>query len=382
MAEDSSVKQIWSDALDPQLLQRLLQRVERPGVCHARLAEAILSRLHGMPHPLSLLADLARRYDTGTAQVEETPIVFVQPARRADDGYSDGGRIAAPVLVQQSPSLQGYERQPDGAHAAAPPQRIIQERTVQPAAPQDQAANRTPANLMSPVTHASPSASPARIVSVSAQQDHAVAVERPLVRRAAAQVTPSPIVYVRQAPRDQLSSPEARAELLPPAVTSQAPSTSTTMTTIHIRKLLQRAVQQPIVTHTHSFTRHQLPVPLVLAAPGASVNGNPLSFPHLSGEGVRPLERRANPRVSDRLGETASGQLPRFRSPSADEGTHSPAVSPSGSQSGREPGIDVTALAERVQRELNMEQLAEKVQRQLRRRLAVERERRGWARWT
>jgi hypothetical protein len=114
--EPAPAGQAWQQALDPELVDRLWQRVERPGIVHLRLTEAVLRRYRGMTAGVPLAELLLRRWEAGLeAPTAPLALVYARPS-------------AFPVAGDAAPGAR--RPQPTGPEAASTP--VVPARLAQP----------------------------------------------------------------------------------------------------------------------------------------------------------------------------------------------------------------------------------------------------------
>jgi hypothetical protein len=94
---------IWQDSLDLRLMQRLLRRLEQPGILKAQISNGILNRTERFAQHLSFGQQLAQRYRGAvSASTNDIPIVYAQPLLVNHSATSDTPSANA----QPTPSSQ------------------------------------------------------------------------------------------------------------------------------------------------------------------------------------------------------------------------------------------------------------------------------------
>lgn len=381
MAEQTTAKQSWQEALDLRLIQRLLRPVVQPGLARSQLAGAILARGQGLAGQLPLLGQVVQRY--GTAEefpADQAPIVYARP--RPDDGGPVGAltapeetsppqrlvvqaRAAPPVepdAVRLRPVLQ---RAAATAPTGALP--VVQAKVSRPAEP----GARPDASGQKAVIQRTAETGPTGALPVirpevepSATTDAGpVAGGQKAVIRQAAETGPTGII------------PVVQPKVSPPAEPAERPALVARPITVGERRgrPAPASPARPVVAPSRSAGQTgviqrslELPVVVEVRRPGWSQSPPPEAF-------QRPVS------VSNRgqpVGQRAAAATVVQRAASG------VALSPPVIQRAEvETEVDLEKLAERVQRELDMEALVAKVQRQLKQRLVVESERRGWVQW-
>ena len=429
------VSRPWHEAIDPQLLGRLLSRVHQPGVTTAHLAAAIVTRLQRMACPLTLLAELTQRYGEETVQVTPIPIVYAQPP------HDHGTQIAevsgpTPAPVQQHLRFVTQVVHHHGAPPGASPPPVPPAPVVSMIGHIVTAPGQEPTNVGPRPVVIAPAVTPPPLLSLQRQPDSSLrhqpdgslrhqpdgSVQRQLdgprgqggheVPPLAHQTTPLTTVAGRRLPHDgrredpspamvvqprpvirrsfagiPLVAPTARPEPadgpadlpVPRPVVRSATRATETATAIRASDVVQTRTDRLLVTETRHITAPSAPLSLVWAAPGMHTTARSPQPATPIGHHPRLADGLSRARVGDGAREAATQrQMPPSPLPPSPAGAGPPPVLPTVPR--RE--IDLKRLAERVHNELDMNRVVEEVQRHLRRRLAIERERKGWLRWT
>ena len=129
--------QSWQQAVDPDLVDRLLRRAEQPGLVRPRLAQAVLRRYLAMVAGLPLAELLHRRWEAGL-EVPSAPLalVYARPA-----GW--------PAAAEEEAA---GTRRPASAGPEAQPRPVVEARVAQP--------GQAPADLPGSSLQAGPDAAP------------------------------------------------------------------------------------------------------------------------------------------------------------------------------------------------------------------------------
>lgn len=434
----------WQDALDPQLVERLLQPVVQLGVTNEHLVRGILARYHGMTNPVLLLADFARRHGNGeTATAGRVPIVYAQ---HTFDVNGQAQEVATPAASLPLP------RPVVKANVAGQSSTSVLDLVHQPALAASLTTGPEPVAALgtqTPVVHVYRQPGTMQGGTRVVVREHVPLPHRPIVQaKMASSASPvgrsSVLVGLQQTNGDPTSglppeTPNQRVTVSPTGtVKARDPAQSRATGTVNTRDSAQSRAHvpsswpeiRPVVRTTEEVAvpqgSQELILPVVpVADHEASARGEhtrtegpPVATQQPPSRLIVAEARRANrpqpsvpltlvypglhpsPSALSQVSRSGESVQPPERSPRirlhsraselsvVQQGplrSHPPATvveTPSvAAETSRRREIDVNELAERVQGRINLEALAEKVQRQLRRRFVVESERKGWLRW-